>query len=274
MAFIASEKPAEAARDQMIERSGQKIQLSNRWRSISEFEKVCQQYDFVIDQHTAVLVDLDKTALGARGRNAHLIDQARVVAARQTIEGLLEANFDARSFQKAYDLLNQPEYHPFTADNQDYLVYVCLMVAAGLYQLDGLVTDIKNNRLTKFEEFISEVEERSDDLTSDLLEVHQRVYGLVQRGQPTAFKLFRYNEYIATINSMGICGDDESADSMLEKEIVLTQEVRAIARKWKEAGALLFGISDKPDEASIPNPELADQGYQAIHEKQTHVIGE
>ena len=60
---------------------------------------------------------------------------------------------------------------------------------------------------------------------------------------------------------------------MLAKEIVLTQEVRQLTMKWKQQGALLFGLSDKPDEASIPTEELAAQGYVAIHEAETHVVG-
>lgn len=274
MAFIASENSAVPALDRLTERGGQSIQLSNRWASISTFEKNCTQRGFIIDRNTVVLVDLDKTALGARGRNAGLIDQARIKAAQQTIEGLLQGNFDLSSFQEAYDLLNQPEYHHFTADNQDFLVYICLMVAAGLYQLDGLVTDINSGRITLFEEFIDEVDGRCTELDTNLLEVHRGVYELVKQGEPTAFKLFRYNEYRATIDSMGICPDDTPVMSMMEKEIVITQEVRQAALKWRERGALLFGISDKPDEASMPNPDLAAQGYQAIHEKQTHVIGE
>ena len=83
-------------------------------------------------------MDIDKTTIGARGRNAGLIDQARVDAAYETIQSLLAQNFDAEVFRTAYDLLNQPEYHPFTSDNQDYLVYICLMIAAGLYQLEDL----------------------------------------------------------------------------------------------------------------------------------------
>jgi hypothetical protein len=35
----------------------------------------------------------------------------------------------------------------------------------------------------------------------------------------------------------------------------------------------MFGLSDKPDEASIPGPELAAKGYQAIHHIETDVVG-
>ena len=35
-----------------------------------------------------------------------------------------------------------------------------------------------------------------------------------------------------------------------------------------------FGLSDKPDEASVPSPALAGRGYVPIHQAQTHVVGE
>ena len=60
---------------------------------------------------------------------------------------------------------------------------------------------------------------------------------------------------------------------LLANEIVITQEVREVALAWRERGALLFGLSDKPDEASIPQPAQAAQGRQAIHRVETHAVG-
>jgi len=54
---------------------------------------------------------------------------------------------------------------------------------------------------------------------------------------------------------------------------VITNEVRQQVLTWKENGALIFGLSDKPDEASIPLPQQISQGYQPIHNTETHVIG-
>jgi hypothetical protein len=186
---------------------------------------------------------------------------------------LLNEHFDAESFRTAYDLLNQPEYHPFTSDNQDYLVYICLMIAAGLYDLEDLTAAYHAGQMPDFLHFIEDVENKSGQLPGGLKDVHEGVYALVQQGEPTPFKLFRYNEFKATIAKMGACRDDEPVEQMLQKEIVLTQEVRASTLKWKQQGALLFGLSDKPDEASIPTKELKAQGYVAIHEAKTHVVG-
>jgi len=273
-AFIASENLKAQPTVEMIDREGHNVYFANRWQAIFDFEEYLQKRGIIVDEHTALLVDLDKTTIGARGRNAGLIDQARVDAAYETIRGLLNENFDADSFRTAYDLLNQPDYHPFTSDNQDYLVYICLMIAAGLYKLDDLTQAYSSGQMPDFFHFIEDVEAKSGQLPGDLREVHQGVYALVQQGEPTPFKLFRYNEFKATIAKMGVCQNDEPPEQMLKKEIVITQEVWALTRKWKQQGALLFGLSDKPDEASIPSRELAAQGYVAIHEAQTHVVGE
>jgi hypothetical protein len=60
---------------------------------------------------------------------------------------------------------------------------------------------------------------------------------------------------------------------MLEEELLITQEVRAVALDWREQGALLFGLSDKPDEASLPDDALAARGYRPIHQMETHAVG-
>jgi hypothetical protein len=127
--------------------------------------------------------------------------------------------------------------------------------------------------MTSFAQFITEVEDQAADLPNALREIHQRVYGRVRTGDPTPFKAFRYNEYQATVEQMGCLDDDASAEELLADEIVVTQEVREAALRWRQQGALLFGLSDKPDEASVPSEELAAQGYRAIHRVETHAVG-
>jgi hypothetical protein len=73
---------------------------------------------------------------------------------------------------------------------------------------------------------------------------------------------------------MGHLADGTAVEELLDQEIVLTQEVRETALAWRRQGALLFGLSDKPDEASVPTGELTDQGFVPIHRAGTHVVGE
>jgi hypothetical protein len=279
LAFIASEDddPAEV---EVSEDTHGALYLTNRWMSIANtasgpsFERFCRERGFPIDEQTAIIVDLDKTALGARGRNDHVINQARVEAVRRTVGDLLGDDFDPERFQTAYDELNQSEFHPFTADNQDYLAYICLILGSGLYQLEPLVERVRAGRMASFVQFITEVDEHADDLPMSLREIHDRVHSRVEAGDPTPFKAFRYNEYHATVERMGWLSDDATVRDLLASEIIITQEVREAALRWKAQGALLFGLSDKPDEASVPTDELASQGYRAIHRVETHAVGE
>jgi len=250
------------------------IYVANRWQAIADFAGFLQDENFAIDETTAIVVDLDKTALGARGRNDHVIDGARVEAVRRTVGELLGDDFNPEAFQTSYDILNQPEFHPFTADNQDYLAYICLILGSGIFQLDPLVAEVRARQMTSFQQFIAAADERKAQLPSTLAPIHKQIHDLVEAGDPTPFKDFRYNEYRVTVEHMACLDDGASVESLLEQEIVVTEEVRQKALEWRSQGALLFGLSDKPDEASIPSSSLAQDGYRAIHQTETHAIGE
>ncbi len=272
VAFIGAERE-DPAHVEIIEQNGETLYLANRWVAVADFDRFCRRREFHIDEATAVIVDLDKTALGARGRNDHVIDRVRVEAVRRTVIDLLGDHFDPIGFQTAYDRLNQPEFHSFTSDNQDYLAYICLILGSGLYELKGLIQDVRAGHIDSFQQVIAEVDERAEELPLGLRGIHHEIFSYVRRGDPTPFKAFRYNEYEMTIDRMGRLGDNASVDEVLQEEIVLTQEVRDIALRWRDQGALLFGLSDKPDEASIPSAHLAPRVYQAIHRVETHAIG-
>lgn len=273
MAFIAAEqeKPYEF---EIIEERAGTIFHANRWSALNDFIGFCEAKNFLVNERTAVLLDLDKTTLGARGRNDKVIDQARIEAANQTVSGLLGDEFDPQRFETAYQRLNQPEFHHFTADNQDFLVYICLILGGDLIGLEQLVAQVKSRQLITFDQFLDLVEGNTDRLPPKLKEVHRDVFNRVNQGDPTPFKEFRFNEYLATVACMGSMDDSTPVEELLSKVITITQEVRQAALTWKEAGALLFGLSDKPDEASIPSIELASQGHQAIHQVETDVVGE
>jgi hypothetical protein len=61
---------------------------------------------------------------------------------------------------------------------------------------------------------------------------------------------------------------------LLNQEILITEEVRQAALAWQRQGALLFGLSDKPDEAALPAAEQAALGYLPLHLAWTHAAGE
>lgn len=271
-AFIASENNTLPALQKQAAGADQELYQANRWSLLEEFAAGLRS--FPVDQHTAVVIDLDKTAIGARGRNASVIDQARVSAVYDTVAGLLGNRFDQNAFRSAYDQLNQPEFHPFTADNQDYLAYICLILVAGLYHLDEIVQEVRGGQLQSFENFIQSVDIRRHELPDGLRSIHHEIYANVLAGDPTPFKPFRRREYRVTIGRMGFLGDDAPLETILRNEIVITQEVRAAALTWQKQGALTFGLSDKPDEASLPTSDLLQEGCQPIHRTETHMVGE
>jgi len=272
MAFIAAERDA-PVHSEVEEKHSGRIFSTNRWSALREFEDYCRRQKFLIDDQTVVLLDLDKTTLGARGRNDHVIDRVRIQAANQTIRELLGDDYDEQAFSTAYQCLNQSEFHPFTADNQDYLVYICMILGSGLITLDALLDAMRGKKISSFTRFLRFSDDHKEELPLNLRRVHADVLALVNEGDPTPFKEFRYQEFKLTVSHMGQLGAETPVEELLTDEITITQEVRQAALRWREQGALLFGLSDKPDEASIPDPEMASQGFKPIHRVETTVLG-
>lgn len=272
-AFIGSENKQPLSFKMEELPGGEKIYQANRWSALAEFDQVCLKNGITPDEKTALVIDLDKTTLGARGRNAHTIDRARVDAVQRTVADLLGKSFDLELFKSAYDLFNQVEFHPFTADNQDYLAYICLIIGSGLQDANQLAQQVRENHLNSFGDFINQVERRKQDLPLNLAAIHVEIYRYVQLDDPTPFKAFRRNEYLLTIARMGYLGETTPIENLLEEEILITQEVRQAALLWKARGALLFGLSDKPDEATFPTAEQSARGYAPLHRTPTHVVG-
>jgi len=273
LAFIAAENQLPPSVE-LIEYSNKTIYIANRWSALKDFEEYCRAQGFQLGAGTAVIVDLDKTALGARGRNDQVINKARVNAVKQTVGNVLDKAFDLEGFQRAYELLNQERYHPFTTDNQDYLAYTCLMLGSDLFTLDSLLDILAGGEINTFNQFLALVNDQVEKLSQPLREVHDSFYSFVQAGDPTPFKTFRYQEYLTTTARMGTTANKENITELLENELVITQEVREAALRWKNDSALLFGLSDKPDEACFPGKELADQGHLPLHRIITYVVGE
>jgi hypothetical protein len=272
LAFIGNETK-EPTHVELVERDAGTLFLANRWSLLPRFDWFCRKSGFRFDEGTVVVIDLDKTALGARGRNDHVIDRVRIEAVRRTIGDLLGDQFDQQAFERAYEQLNAPEFHPFTGDNQDHLAYLCLILGTGFVELESLIDELRAGRLVCFEEFIERVDSRSSRLPNCLEEIHQQIYRAVKEGDPTPFKAFRHAEYKETVSKMGMLDDDALVSDLMAEEILITQEVREAALAWRKEGALLFGLSDKPDEASMPTLELALQGYLPIHSVKTHAVG-
>lgn len=247
------------------------IFFNNHWVNLRVFHLLLQMKEIELNEETVVLIDVDKTALGARGRNDAVIDEARVKAAQTVLQEILDYTFDVDEFVRVYSTLNQPAYHPFTGDNQDYLVYICLILLSGLFKLEDIVTDAHLGLLSNFDSFIDQVEQRCIDLPVGVWEVHHEIYHLVKCGDATPFKQFRKMEYHTTSARMGQLPCQSPIEDLLQQEIVITREVQEFAVRCRKMGTTLFGLSDKPDEASIPSSQEGD--LKPLSQILTHMIG-
>lgn len=272
LAFIGDET-SDTPQTRLQPRPPGELFIANRWSALAEFDQYCIQQGSPVDSQTVAVIDLDKTILGARRRNAQTIDRARAAAMQQTLSQILGSPNDAEEFDLVYKTFSRVEFHPFTSDNQDYLAYVCLMILGGVVSLSELQQAILQGQIGTFEQFIHQVEQRKRQLPAILAETHAQVYASELAGDPTPFKAFRRCEYTVTAAAMGCLPDDAALPTLLNEEITLTQEVHQIAGLWRERGALIFGLSDKPDEASLPTPEQATQGWQPLHRTPTHAVG-
>ncbi|RME83316.1 MAG: hypothetical protein D6775_08440 [Caldilineae bacterium] len=269
-AFIGSEKPHEAASAVWKD----EIFVTNRWQGIARWLCELEERNLAIDERTIAIVDIDKTALGARGRNHRPIDAARLSALTATVTQALGPDADLEEFARIYHELNQSTYHDLTGDNQDYLAYICIMVGAGLIPLNELKARHDEGRLNAFVDFISSVEAQAEKLSRPLMTVHRAVYESYRAGDPTPFKDFRRNEFRATVAAMGHLPDDVSETLRAQEEICLTREVWDACRWLQERGVLIAALSDKPDEACAPDPAESDPTLRPIHRTPTHLLGQ
>ncbi len=246
---------------------------ANRWSALERFDQVRLKQAFPVDEGTVILIDIDKTAIGARGRNDALVDRARLTAACATAREAFGESINLDRFQSDYQTLNQPEFHPVTADNQDFLVYICMMVNLGPFDLNQLLTWIQSEKISSFNDFLREIESRLPTLPKAHQALHADFITYHAIGDPTPFKAFRHREFFATVSLMGSSSPQASPEEHLKNEIVITGEVYHYAMQWASQGALVFGASDKPDEATLPTPEQAAAGLRPIHQTETHIIG-
>jgi hypothetical protein len=270
--FIGSEKEQQPAAVEIDEKEA--IYSANRWEALGSWAEWVLQQGLRLDERTAVIVDIDKTALGAKGRNDQVIDRARLQGIFRTMNAVLGSDFNRRAFEEQYNELNRARYHPLTGDNQDYLAYICLVLNTGLVKYDELLQEIEKTSLENFEQLVRWVGYRmhTTGVTEGFRQVHEAVGNSVRLGDPTPFKRFRREEFISTVEHMGHLPDDTPVAELLQEEITLTQEVCELSEWLRERGCLLLCLSDKPDEASCPEPRMAGK-YEPIHKTETHRVG-
>lgn len=271
--FIGNEESNKAAALQIVPDTN--LYCTNRWAALGDWALWLREQGFHLDERTAVVVDIDKTALGAKGRNDAVIDQARLEGIYRTMDSVLGSNFDRDAFERQYSELNQAAYHCVTEDNQDYLAYMCLVLNTQIIGFDELVGEVQKGSIDNFEQFTRWVNTRLiiNPLGSErLLQVHETVMMSVRMGDPTPFKRFRRQEFVTTVERMGHLPDNSPVEELLQSEITLNNELAELSLWLRERNCLLICMSDKPSEASCPDPYLADE-WLPLHRVSTHLVG-
>jgi len=250
-AFIGRDDSSAPLLD-VVQQDHRLVFTANRWSCVAQFEKRLNDVGLPVDDSTAVLVDIDKTLIGARGRNDDAIDEARLSAAERTLEDHLGSAFDPIVFRATYDRLNQPLCHPFTEDNQDFIVYACLIYSCKHAGGRAFISRAMSGEPVTFRRFLDAVHDAPSHLPSTVKTLHQQFRTRVLAGDPTPFKAFRQREFLETAQSMTVSSEPPLKAVQQRQRIFMTGEIATVLKAWKRQGALLFGLSDKPDEACFP----------------------
>jgi hypothetical protein len=222
---------------------------ANRWAMLEPWLDQVRT-DGLVNEQTVVLLDIDKTLLGPRGRCDIAIDDARAEGAWQITSDTLGATVEQRAFHSHYATLCRKEYHGLTLDNQDYVVYVAMLLASDTLSFDQLRQGMADGSFGSFTTLLGAVEPRLHPALADL---HAEIKAADAAGDPTPFKAFRRAEFVATVARM------------TDGRLTLCREVVELAQHMVAQGLCCVAVSDKPAEASLPTPMQAATGLQPLH---------
>jgi hypothetical protein len=207
-------------------------------------------------EQTALLLDIDKTLLGPRGRNDGAIDEARAEAALQEARDVLGDRLDTARFQSHYATLCEREYHSLTLDNQDYVAYLTLLLEVEALTLEDVQQGIADGSLEDFTALLARVEGHVPPVLEPL---HAEICAAHSAGDPTTFKAFRRLE-LATTQAR-----------MADGRLMLGREVMDMAQRLVGRGALCLAASDKPAESALPSPQQESAGMLPLHRSPVQV---
>ncbi|NJK79316.1 MAG: hypothetical protein HC893_15080 [Chloroflexaceae bacterium] len=228
---------------------------ANRWALLEPWlDEVAQRYGTPLEQMpwhaAALLLDIDKTLLGPRGRNDGPINDSRASAALDVATDLYGEDLATALFHAFYDTLCQKEFHPLTLDNQDYVVYITMLLAGEVFSIADIRQGMVDGSLATFAQVLTAAEPR---LPSVLHELHISIHAAHAAGDPTPFKAFRHAEFAATV------------ERMLDGRLLLCREVYELGQRLVALGSICMAASDKPDEASLPSEKQLAAGMLPLH---------
>lgn len=198
---------------------------------------------------TAVLIDIDKTLLGPRGRSDGAIDDARAEAALMVATELLGDQFDRSLFRRNYAELCRREWHRLTLDNQDYTVALALFATVEVFDLPAIEVQLAAGLSPTLLELLIAAQQ----VPVELQALRKQLIERIEAGDPTPFTQFRRAELVTT------------AARMADGRLALSSELFRLGQDLHARGALLLAASDKPAESALPSPEQAAAGLLPLH---------
>jgi hypothetical protein len=198
----------------------------------------------------ALLIDIDKTLLGPRGRSDGAIDDARAEGALAVAGELLGPDLPVAVFRRNYADLCHLDWHGFTLDNQDYVTATALLTSTGAFDLEELRTRVAAPAPFSFADLLAATAGRTRPA---LAPWHAELTSLVAIGDPTPFKAFRRAEFRATL------------ERMADGRLTIGAELLMLGHNLAARGALIMAASDKPAESALPTPEQAAAGVLPLH---------
>jgi hypothetical protein len=244
--FIAADRPVAPAE---LSWNGN-VAESTRWALVGPWAAELRSRG-VDWSRTALLVDIDKTLLGPRGRCDGAIDEARAEAALLVAEALLGPALDNSVFRRTYAQLCRREWHALTLDNQDYTVAATLFGVAGALDLTRIEPLLADPALPPLAEWLAGC---AAAVPPALQPLHTELLAAMAAGDPTPFKQFRRIELLTT------------AARMRDGRLTLCHDLFALGGELSAVGALFLAASDKPAESALPDAAQLAAGLLPLHQ--------
>ncbi len=230
------------------------IIVNTKWKNLSS---ILKNSGFTFDKKTVVIIDIDKTLIGARGRNDRALDKARMDAII-SLAGEIFGEIDIDRFEFVYSEMNKKNMHPFTQDNQDTVAIMSIVFYGDYYNLERFIKEFYDGKWVNPLDFLNFINISKEDKAFEFVE---EVKENLRMQHPTSFPTFRKRELYYTLNRMDFLPDETDVNDLINEEIMITKEVFEIGFLAKSKGSLVFGLSDKPELSSIPEDKSGEPIY-------------
>ncbi|MFC1556315.1 hypothetical protein ACFL67_04445 [candidate division KSB1 bacterium] len=235
------------------------------WEKIFDFITCCKK---LIGQNTIAVFDLDKTIIGAKGRNESVINDVRFDAVYEQLKNL-ENSISRDSAKRIYDIL-QLNHADYTQDNQDTTALLTILIAHRIIDFDKLDEFKKGNvKLTDLTSLAML------DCDNDLLKkLTAEIQKKLSKRSPTFFIPFRESEFKATIARFNRYPKEKGVEFIVNNEITITKEICDAVHFLNNNSVTCVCLSDKPDEAVFPASSANGKKQEKpLHLKQAKIVG-